>query len=303
MRKLISLLLVALLFCSCSHLPQNKKLTVVATLFPQYDFCRQILGDDANVILLLPAGMESHNYQPSVKDIKAATDADLFIYTGAYMEPWAENIKQNAKKALDVSSGIELCEHKHSENEEHQHEVDPHIWTSPLFAQDMVKNILSAIVTLDKQNAQKYIARAEEYIAKLSALDKELLSICKDKQDIMLIHGGRFSLTYFASRYNLNFVAAFDSCSSHAEPSAKRVAFLIESLRKQEKRYVFYEELIQPRVAQTISDEADAQLLLLHSCHNVSKEELKNGVTYLQLMQGNLQNLKTVFGEENDIKG
>ena len=121
--------------------------------------------------------------------------------------------------------------------------------------------------------------------------------MCKGKQDVLLCHGGRFSLTYFARRYNLTFVAAFDSCSSHAEPSAKKIASLTDILKEQTKRFVFNEELTEPKIAKTISDETGAEMLLLHSCHNVSKKELDAGVTYLSLMQQNLQNLKKVFGE------
>ena len=298
LKKLIALILLPLIFCSCAQKTDKQKPTVVATLFPQYDFCRWILKDDANVVLLLPAGMESHNYQPSVNDIRIASDADLFVFTGASMEPWAEKIAQNAKNTVDASTGIELCEHEHEgEHDGHHHESDPHVWTSPYYAQKMVENILQGIIELDSANADKYTARAEEYISKLKKLDQDFFAVCENKQDVLLCHGGRFSLTYFAKRYNLNFVAAFDSCSSHAEPSAKKIASLTDILKEQTKRFVFYEELIEPKIAKTISDETGAEMLLLHSCHNVSKKELDAGVTYLSLMQQNLQNLKKVFGE------
>lgn len=297
-KKLTALILLPLIFCSCVQKSDEKKLTIVATLFPQYDFCRWICLDNANVVLLLPAGMESHNYQPSVNDIRTATDADLFVFTGESMEPWAEKIAQNALNTVDASAGIELCEHEHEhEHEEHEHQDDPHIWTSPYYAQKMVENILKGIINIDPANEQKYLMRAEEYINSLKELDQEFFEVCKNKQDEVLCHGGRFSLTYFAKRYNLNFVAAFDSCSSHAEPSAKKIADIIDILDKQSKRFVFYEELTEPKIASTISSETGAEMLLLHSCHNVSKKELDEGVTYLSLMKQNLQNLKRVFGE------
>ena len=295
----IALLLLPLIFCSCLQQPKTqKRLTVVATLFPQYDFCRWIFKDEADVILLLPAGMESHNYQPSVSDIKKATDADMFVFTGAEMEPWAQKIAQSTKNAVDASAKIELCDHEHAEEGEHNHhKEDPHIWTSPYNAQKMIESILESAIKLDEKNAQKYTLRAQEYIENLKKLDEEFFAVCKDNQDVLLCHGGRFSLTYFAKRYNLNFIAAFDSCSSHADPSVQRVVGIIDVLNKQNKKFVFYEELISPKVAKTISDETGAQMLLLHSCHNVSKKELDAGVTYLELMQNNLQNLKIVFGE------
>lgn len=296
-KKLVSIILIALVCCSCMQKNSEQKLTVVATLFPQYDFCRWILKDDANVVLLLPAGMESHNYQPSVNDIRIATDADLFVFTGANMEPWAEKIAQNAKNTVDASTGIELCEHSHEHKGEHEHQDDPHIWTSPYYAQKMIENILEGIIKADPLNAQKYTLRAEEYINSLKQLDQEFFDVCANKQDTVLCHGGKFALTYFASRYNLNFTTAFDSCSSHAEPSAKKIAGIIDILNKQSSKFVFYEELIEPKIAGTISNETGAEMLLLHSCHNVSKKELAAGVTYLSLMRQNLENLKKVFGE------
>lgn len=303
-RALIAILCIGILLCGCNdkntEANQDSRPVIVATLFPQYDFCRQIVGDDFQVKLLLPPGTESHNFEPSVADIKAVNGAALFVYTGNAMEPWAASITKELKNVIDVSKNIELEEHEHfgEDHDEHFGEKDPHIWTSPALAEKMVENILQGLIEKFPENAEKYTNNANEYCKKLDALDREFFDICEGHQGEVLCHGGRFSLTYFAERYGLNFIAAFDSCDSQAEPSTARVQQLIETINNQKIKTVFYEELTEPKIAKTISDETGAKMLLMHSCHNVSKAELEAGVTYLSLMEQNAQNIKIAFGEE-----
>lgn len=309
MRRIILCLLAVSLAVGCAPREEKSgKLQITATLFPQYDFCRQIAGERAEVTLLLPPGMESHNYEPSVSDILSITKSDLFVYTGPYMEAWAQTVIEgldDSVRVVDVSQDIALCEHEDHEEHAHAHEeqeeMDPHIWTDPLRAVMMAENILTALCEEDPKNSGYYTGRAEAYIAQLHALDEEFSAVAAQLKSRVLCHGGRFSMTYFARRYDLTFIAAFDSCSSQAEPSAARVIEMIQQVREQKLPAVFYEELTQPRIAQVISEETGAILLLLHTCHNVSKKELEEGVTYLSLMQGNLENLKKyVRMQQND---
>ncbi len=306
MRKLIVCLLILCLAVGCAPEKEAETLEIIATLFPQYDFCRQIAGDKARVTLLLPPGMESHNYEPSVSDILSISKSDLFVYTGPYMEAWAQTVidgLDETVRVVDVSQGITLCEHEDHEEHEHEghEELDPHIWTDPVLAVEMVRNILAALCQADPHNSGYYTERAKAYIAQLEELDREFSAITAQLKNRVLCHGGRFSMTYFARRYNLTFLAAFDSCSSQAEPSAARVVEMIHQVKEQNLPAVFYEELTEPRIAQVISQETGAELLLLHTCHNVSRKELEEGATYLSLMQGNAENLKKyVRMQEND---
>lgn len=290
---------------------QGGKLRIVATLFPQYDFARQIAGDKAEVTLLLPPGVESHSYEPTPSDIIRINESDLFIYTGEYMEAWSQRIIDGMRDSgsrslvLDVSQGVELvkteeieAEHQHEGEEEpgheqeHEHPYDPHIWTDPLAAKTMVTNIRDALCSLDPANADDYKKNAAEYSADLDALDEEFRSIVSSGKRDEIIFGSRFALAYFAKRYGLDYEAAFDSCSSETEPSAKTVAGLIEEIREERIPVIYYAEIEDPKVARSISAETGAKLLLFHSCHNITKEELESGATYLSLMKQNAENLK-----------
>ncbi len=288
---------------------KSGKLQVVATLFPQYDFARQIAGDRAEVTLLLPPGVESHSFEPRPSDIIKINASDLFVYTGKYMEPWSQKIIDSMQDSgsrsmvLDVSQGIELvkteeieAEHHHEgdaeEESDHEHLYDPHIWTDPFNAKLMVANISDALCRIDPANADYYKENASKYSAELDALDAEFKTIVSSGKRDEIVFGSRFALYYFTKRYGLSYQSAFDSCSSETEPSARTVAGLIEEIREEQIPVIYYAEMEDPKVAKSISAETGAKLLLFHSCHNVTKEEWKAGATYLSLMKQNAENLK-----------
>lgn len=309
-------LLCALLMCvlalglmSCSGEKKEKseeKLSIVTTLFPDYDFARQIAGDKAEVTLLLDPGVEAHDYDPSPSDIIAINKADLFIYTGDYMELWAKNIIDSIESGtvtvVDASEGITLIKSEDGEDkvksEGHEHEYDPHIWTSPKNAVTMMNTILKAVVKADPKNQEYYEKNAADYIEKIQALDNEFKSIAENAKYDTIYFGGRFAMVYFVKEYGLGYMSAFDSCSSETEPSAKLVAGIVDAMKKNGASVVYYEELADPKSADAIAQEVGGSTLLLHSCHNVSAEDFKNGATYVSLMKQNAENLKTGLGEE-----
>ncbi len=297
MKKLLSLLMIILLLSGCTPAKEEKQgFTVCATLFPQYDFAKSIAGDRAEVTLLLPPGMESHNFEPGVGDIRMISESDVFLYTGASMEPWAENIIQGIDsnvKIVDVSENIDICAHEH--NEEHHHEnTDPHIWTSPENAFAMVENILKALCESDPENSEYYKANAQGYMKELEALDNEFRELGKRSEGITLCHGGKLSMTYLAKSYGFEFLAAYDSCASSQEPSVYRVREIIDAVNRQKLCGVFYQELSAGRVAKMISNETGAEMLLLHTCHNLTQAELEKGETYISLMKKNAENIRKV---------
>lgn len=332
-RKIITLFMTATLvlsMCSCgigkyADLDENK-LLIVTTLFPQYDFAKQIAGDKAEVVLLLSPGVESHDFEPTPSDIILINQADLFIYTGDEMEPWVatilEGIDNEELNVLDVSEGIEvICEeenhehnHVHEESEgqeetdhseeddiifgesdhtghDHSHSADPHIWTSPVNAMQMVECIEQALVERDGENSEFYQENAHEYIHQLEEVDGEIREIVEHADKRTIYFGGRFAMSYFADEYGLNYVAAFDSCQAESEPSARLIVKIIEKMQEDDAKYVFYEEMTDPKAAGIIAEEIGGEILLLHSCHNVSKAEMEEGVTYLSLMKQNAENL------------
>ena len=295
---LISMVFLCFIFftgCENSEI-ETGKLKIVTTLFPQYDFTRQIVGDKANVTLLLQPGIEAHSFDPSPSDVVDINECDLFIYTGEYMETWANDILSSLESdvsVLNVSEGILMSavEEEH-EHEEDVHEYDPHIWTSPKNAIKMVENILDTLVEMDPENKDYYTENANLYLAELKQLDTNIREVV-EKADIKTIFfGGKFAMYYFAQEYGLDYIAAFDSCTSETEPSAKLVARIVDAVKEQNAPEVYYEELSNHKAADTICTETGAKPLLLHSCHNISKDEYKLGVTYLSLMKQNLENLK-----------
>lgn len=305
MLKRIIVLLCALcltvgLLAGCAEKPEKAegKLQIVATLFPQYDFARTLAADLADVTLLLPPGAESHSYEPTPADMILINNADLFIYTGDAMEGWAASVLDSLEgnpTVLDISEGIALQQETHDEHEEHDghvHDVDPHIFTSPRRAIQMAQHLEDVLCTIDPENAQVYQSRGTALRGDLAALDEEFKSISQNAVRHKLIFGGRFAFGYFVEDYGFDYDSAFDSCASESEPAAADVARLIDEVRSEGIPVVYYEELSNPKTAKLICDETGAKPLLLHSCHNISKEELQNGQTYLSLMQMNLDHLK-----------
>jgi len=308
-RNLLSYLLVLALFltmismtgCGKKDHPTTgqKKLNIVTTLFPLYDFTRNIVGDNAQVTLLLPPGMEPHSFEPKPGDMLRINNADLFIYTGKFMEPWVEGILKglDSKKLVivDTSRGITLNEEKEDEkDQDHAHghgKTDPHIWLDLSNAQKIVDNILEGVIQKDVANRDYYSKNAETYKVNLNGMDakyRETFSTCKRR---IFIHGGHFAFNYLAKRYNLQYIAAYHG-SPDAEPTPKRLIELKNMLKQYDIKYIYYEELILPRVSEVISRETGATMLKLHGAHNVSKEDMDKGITFLSLMEENLKNLK-----------
>lgn len=319
---IVSLLLIG---CSKSETTDSKvagdnttKIKVVTTLFPQYDFANQVGKDAVEVKMLLKPGVESHTYEPAPSDIIEINKADVFLYTGDEMEPWVSKILDSLDSdvmIVDLSKNITLDkvedhDHEHEDEEsdedhlhedeseeaeheeDHVHSYDPHIWTNPLNAKIMVEDIKTALSEVDKANKMTYENNAKEYFASLDQLDQDIREVVKQAKRDEVVFGGRFAFHYFFEEYGLDYVSAYDSCSSETEPSAKVIATIIDKVKEDQIPVIFYEEFANPKVAESIANATGAKTLLLHSCHNVSTDDYKNGATYLSLMYQNLENLK-----------
>lgn len=286
----------------------EEKIKIIATLFPQYDFAKQIGGDKVEVSLLLTPGTETHTYEPTPQDIINVNKADIYIYTGKYMEPWSDKIANSITsdtEVLDASKNINLINEEQFEeehnttdiNEEehdnsHHHEYDPHIWLNPQNAIGMVKNIEKELCSIDPQNKEYYQKNAENYIKQLTNLDNEIETTIKESKKNKIAFGGTFAYAYFIQRYNLQYVSAYDSCGENSEPSVTKVKEVIDYMKENDINVIFYQELSAGKIADTISKETGATKLVFHTIHNASQEEINNGETYISLMQKNLQNLK-----------
>ncbi|MRR06676.1 MAG: zinc-binding protein [Deltaproteobacteria bacterium] len=306
MRRFFTGVVVCLLLFLCVACRKNPpetgtqgKIQIVVSLFPLYDFTRTIGGDKVEVSLLLPPGMEAHSFEPKPDDIIRANKADLFIYTNRYMEPWAENIANgldhrktlvvNASKGVMFLQAGHDVEHRH---DEHSGEgMDPHIWLDFANAQIMIDTILSALIDKDPAQRAYYTANAEAYKGKLQELDDRYRSELSRCAKRIFLHGGHFAFGYLANRYGLRYESAY-AVSANAEPSPAKIARLIRQIKKNDLHNIYTEELVEPRIADTISRETGATVLKLHGAHNISKEDLATGATFLSLMEKNLKNLK-----------
>lgn len=303
-----TVLLASFMVTGCSSRSSESatnKIKVTASLFPQYDFARQIAGDKAEISILLPPGSESHTYDPSPADILKISSSDIFLYTGKEMEPWADQIissVQNDKLIIaDVSSGIDLIEsehhhHHHSEHNHHEHEhdhnFDPHIWLDLTLAAKMVDNITAAFCEKDPQNSGYYKNNAENLKQELLKLDTDFNDMISTSRRNGIVFAGRFAHLYFIKRYGLDYISAFDSCSTEAEPSMKKVAKILDFIEKNDIPAVYYEEFSEPKIANSIAEQTGVKTLKFSTLHNVTKEQLESGVTFVELMRENLENLR-----------
>lgn len=290
--------------------PSNSnKIQIIATLFPNYDFVKQIGGDKVEVTLLLNAGVDSHNYEPSVRDMKNISDSDIFIYTGFTSEPWAEEIIDSLEnsncKIVDSSKNIELVEseefaesynaigsssHEHSNDLEH-YEYDGHIWLDPQNAIKMIDNICDALCEYDESNSEYYRENAENHKNEIQELDLEIEEAMNNLDSNVLVFGGEFAYSYFIKRYDLEYVSVYSSCGEEAEPSVQEVRSVIDYINENDVKKVYYEELSEGTVAKMISEETEAEAIVFYTLHNVSTGEIEAGENYVSIMRKNLENI------------
>lgn len=306
----------------------SEKLSVVTTLFPMYDFTRIIGGEYVDVKLLLPPGIEAHSFEPSPKDMITITNADFFIYTGPFMEPWVhdflDGIDNSSLSVINVSEGLKFHspedededhhedkdhhkdedhhedkhhEDEHHEDEHHHGDIDPHVWLDFENAIRIVDAVCKGLKEKMPEHAEEFMQRAEDYKEKLKALDEKCrleLAVYKNKT---LFFGGHFAFGYFAERYGLELKSAYKGFAPNSQPTPKNLINLVDSIKETGAKAIFFEEIVNPKIAQVLSEETGAELLLLHAAHNLTKEEMKRGETFLSIMDANLERLKKGLGE------
>lgn len=295
--KFVSFAVAAVMLCffsSCANTSGGSgKLKIVTTLFPQYDFARQITGGNADVTLLLTPGAESHTYEPTPKDILKIQNADMFIYVGGESEVWVDNVLESANnksmKKIRLMDNIQPIEEENSEGNEP--EYDEHIFTSLKNSLAVIEEMCSAICEADTQNADAYKKNAKDYSDKIKALDNKFTELTENAKRKTVVFGDRFPFAYFARDYKLDCSAAFSGCSSETEASSATLSQLISIVKEENIPTVFYIEFSSQTIANKIADAAGVKTALLHSCHNISKEDIENNVSYADLMEGNYREL------------
>lgn len=303
--KITAALLVAfmLLLCGCSYTTPKKsdRLSVVCSIFAPYDFARQIAGDRADVQMLLPTGVESHSYEPTPRDIIELENADIFFFVSDHTETWVtqitDAIEDKSVEKIEIAEelGIEINDHDHEHHHEEEHdegETDEHIWTNLETATKMIDCVAEKMGEADPNNADYYSENARSYSAQILKLRDDFSQLVKSSKRREIVSGSRFAMKNFTHEFGIEFTAAFDSCVDNTEPSAAVMAQIIDKINTDKLPVIFYEELTEPKIARAVSNETGAKMLLLHSCHNVSSDEMKRGETYLSLMRSNYKNLK-----------
>lgn len=306
---LLVTVMLTLSLCGCIQRPdmQSGKLEIICSIFAPYDFAKHVAGDKANVTMLLPPGVESHSYEPTPSDIIKIENADALFYISEHTETWMPEIISAVKNkeiyvvSLSEDIGVKIHDDEH-EHSEHHHdededeledgEMDEHIWTNLETSMEIVYDIADKLSDIDAENAEYYNNNASEYVKQIKALDNDFKNLFKSSARKEIVSGSRFAMKNFTNEYGLKFTAAFDSCVDNTEPSAAVMAKIIDTINNDNIPVVFYEELTEPKIARAVSLETGAKMLLLHSCHNISSDELKSGVSYVSLMRQNYYNLK-----------
>ena len=265
------------------------RLYVATTLFPYYDFLRQIGGDQVHLKLIVPAGMDSHSFEPTPADMIAIRDSDLFLYNGGEMEQWVEEaldaIGRDQLQAVSLLGCVEVLEEEVVEGMEesrhgHHHEegkpqpgqlremeYDEHIWTSPANAMKIAEEMGRLLAEADPAHGEIYRENTERYLEKLKELDQDFLQVLGNRKRDMIVVGDRFPFLYLAKRYGLDYRAAFNGCGGDTEPSARTIAYLIGQVKEQGLPAVYYLELSSHRVAEVIGEETDRKSTRLNSSH------------------------------------
>lgn len=340
MKKFITLLLIAVLsVCALSgcgnskssESTNGKKLKVVTTIFPEYDWVMQILGDKANkadVTMLLDKGVDLHSYQPSTADISKISEADVFIYVGGESDEWVKDVLKQAKnknlkvinlmdvigdkaKEEEVKEGMQAeDEHdhdkgkdhdeKHDQDKEHDHdkdepEYDEHVWLSLKNAKIFTKKISDVLSEVDKDNAKTYKANYKNYAKKLDELDKKYAEAVSSAKVKTLVFGDRFPFRYLVNDYGLDYYAAFVGCSAESEASFETVTFLAKKIDELGLKHILTIEGKNHKIAKAVIENTknkSQKILTLDSMQSTTSNDVKNGATYLGIMEKNLEVLK-----------
>ena len=319
MKKFLSLLLVILLICgvclsagACSGAGDGRK-KIVVTIFPMYDWVMNVLGDRAeefSVTLLLDSGADLHSFNPSVADMVAVAEADLFLYVGGESDKWVPDALKNVKnknirtmnllsllgdraKAEEYVEGMEREEEE--EEDEEEVEYDEHVWLSLKNAAYYSELIEREIAAVDSDHAETYAANAAAYKASLTALDGRYEATVAASPRDTILFGDRFPFRYLTEDYGLTYYAAFQGCSADAEASFATIAFLAEKVKDLGLPAVLALEKSDHKLAETIitaSGVEDVRILTMDSMQAVTPEDRKNGASYLDSMEKNLETLR-----------
>jgi len=318
-KKIPLLALCLILVISCEEkkpkAAPDGKVNIVTTIFPLYDFSRATAKEQANITMLTPPGSSIHSYDPSPADIKTIQTADVFLFIGGENDAWIERILSTLDttkmKIVRLFDFVKLYEEEEKEGmqpeekendpilaEEREQgklevEYDEHIWTSPKNAVLMINAIKDALCEKDAANCEKYKENSQNYVSQIDSLSKELSQVVSSAKRKQIVVADRFPFRYLTEEYGLDYAAAFSGCSDQSDATPATIAYLINTVKNNKVPYIYHVELTNRNTAEAVAEQTGAKMLLLHSYHNVSKQDFENGITYLDLLKQNVANLKT----------
>ncbi len=288
MKRLFPVLICLLLLCGCAAPAKtDEKVRVVTTIFPLYDFARAVGGENIELTLLVDPGTEIHSYDPAPRDMAAVCDADLFLYIGGESDTWVDALlSENDVRALKLIDTVLTL------NEDGEDETDEHIWTSLCNAQLMVGAIAERLAETDPAKAEEYRRNAAEYAAEIGTVEDRMTEILRQTDAPFLLVADRFPLKYFTNDFGIPYEAAFGGCATGTDISLKTMTRLCKTVRERHLNCAFYTEMSSRNVAEALREETGVALFELQSAHNVTLEEFDRGVTYVDLMNANADNLE-----------
>ena len=318
MKKLalmLATIMTLIALCACNAEKSGKDgIKIVTTIFPEYDWVRNITGSDENITLLLDNGVDLHSYQPTAEDMLEISNCDLFIYVGGESDEWVDDaLKSASNKNMKVVNLMEVLGDKAYEEElkegmqgeeeeeegEEEAEYDEHVWLSLKNAKVFVRKIADELKDLDPASADTFEKNASEYISKLNDLDSRYEEVTGKASVKTLLFGDRFPFRYMTEDYGLDYYAAFIGCSAETEASFETIAFLSAKADELGLKYIFTIDNSDQKIAKTIIDNTqtkDAQILVLNSMQSTDKAAIDNGADYLTIMEENLNVLSTALG-------
>ena len=299
MRKIISVLIIlgsVLILGSCNNIIDNGKLNIVTTIFPIYDIVRSISDDTVNIDLMISPGQDIHSYDPSTDDIINVKKSDLFIYIGDNMETWVDDLTKNESDmfVLEIAHDerIKLSSLEHHEHHDHDHNVDMHIWTNPYYVLIMVELITNALIEVNPSYKELYEKNALEYTEEVNKIIQDINLIVDNKKRNTLYFGAPFAFYYFTTAFGLEHKTIYDTCSIEVEPTIDKILTINKEIIDNDIPVVYTKELLNDNIARKLIEGSDAKLRVLHSGHNVSSSDFKQGITFLEIWHNNIEALK-----------
>jgi zinc transport system substrate-binding protein len=319
MKKIALLGFIWMLTLGLVACTNSKKADIVTTMFPQYDFAKQIVGDLMTVSLLIPPGAEIHDYEATSQDMVAIKEAKLFIFTSYDIDTWIKDVDQmigDDTHVIDLSLSYVLADHMEEDehlhettlstfleadedDHDHENENEIHFWTDPTTAIQLIEAILEKVIEIDPENAAIYEENAHDYIHEIEELHHEIEEFLMSElyHDSTIYFAGHNAMGAFGERYHLNIVSLFEGFKPDADLTSSELILFVNEVKSSNTMYLFIEELVEPKAAEKIKSELakenyNLSLLELHGYHNITKSQMEAGVTYRDLLEQNFENIK-----------